>query len=328
MQSTLKPEEADPHDVFEIAPGVVLSARADQSSPTLAPDAISHVSAPHAAIVSDAIVPDVMASDAAAPVPPVEPVPLVDTTFRATSVDDILVQSDRTSRERWIGRALMSLFAMFAAVAAAAWQHYGDTAKHTIASWMPPFAVASSPPVQKPALAAQPAASAVQAAAQTSTPTQAPAPAAPPVASAAAVAPAAVSTDMAQLQSMTRDLAAMGQQMEQLKASIAQLRAGQEQMAQQMSRDFARTSEARSSEARPSETRAAEHARIAPLPPRSAAAPLRKPRPALAPAPAAMVSPLPPPAAAVAPLPPPAPSPQATIQPDGESVVRPPLPVR
>jgi hypothetical protein len=322
MQSTLKPEEADPHDVFEIAPGVVLSARADQASPTLAPDAISHVSAPQAAIVPDAIVPEVAASDAATPVP------AVDTTFRAASVDDILVQSDRTSRERWIGRALMSLFAMFAAVAAAAWQHYGDTAKHTIASWVPPFAVASSPPAQKPALAAQPATSAVQAV-QTSAPTQAPAaPAAPPVvpASAAAAAPAAVPTDTAQLQSMTRDLAAMGQQMEQLKASIAQLRAGQEQMAQQMSRDFARTSEARSSETRSSETRAAEHARIAPLP-RSAAAPLRKPRPALSPTSAAMVSPLPP--AAAAPLPPPpAPSPQATIQPDGESVVRPPLPVR
>jgi hypothetical protein len=319
MQSTLKPEEADPHDVFEIAPGVVLSARADQSSPTLAPDAISHVSAPHAAIVPDAI-----ASDAAAPVPP------VDTTFRATSVDDILVQNDRTSRERWIGRALMSLFAMFAAVAAAAWQHYGDTARHMIASWVPPFAVASSPPAQKPA-AAQPAASVVQAAAQTPAPTQTPAPAAPAVApaSAAAAAPAAVSTDMAQLQSMTRDLAAMGQQMEQLKASIAQLRAGQEQMAQQMSRDFARPSEARPAEARSTETRAAEHSRISPLPPRSPAAPLRKPKPALAPTPAAMVSPLPAPSAAVAPLPPPpAPPPQATIQPDGETVVRPPLPVR
>ncbi len=38
---------------------------------------------------------------------------------------------------------------------------------------------------------------------------------------------------------MTRDLASMGQQIEQLKTSIAQLKAGQEQMAQQMSRDFA-----------------------------------------------------------------------------------------
>jgi hypothetical protein len=320
MQSTLKPEEADPHDVFEIAPGVVLSARADQSSPTLAPDVISQVSAPHTAIAPDVTAPDVIAIDAAAPVPP------VDTTFRATSVDDILVKSDRTSRERWIGRALMSLFAMFAAVAAAAWQHYGDTARHMIASRVPPFAVASSPPAQKPALPAQPAASAVQAAAQASAPTQTPAPAAPPVAPATAAAPAAISTDTAQLQSMTRDLAAMGQQIEQLKASIAQLRAGQEQMAQQMSRDFARTSEARASEARSSETRAAEHSRISPLPPRSAAAPLRKPKPALAPAPAAMVSPLPPPPAAVAPLPPP--PVQATIQPDGESVVRPPMPVR
>jgi len=307
MQSTLTPEETDPHDVFEIAPGVVLAARPDHASATLAPDATGHASAPQAAILSD-----VIASDAAAPVPP------VDTTFRAASVDDILVQGDRTSTERWVSRAVMSLFAMGVAVAAAAWQHYGDEAKQMITSWTSPFSGASSPPAQKPALVAQ----AAQPAVQTAAPTQAPAPPAAPVAVAAT--PAAASSDTTQLQSMTRDLATMGQQIEQLKASIAQLRAGQEQMAQQMSRDFARSAEARTPEAK-----AAERSRISPLPPRSAAAPPRKPRSTLSPTPAAMVSPLPPPPAVASPaLPPPAPPPQATVQPDGESVVRPPMPVR
>ncbi len=309
MQSTLTPEETDPHDVFEIAPGVVLAARPDHASATLAPDTVGPASAPQAAILSD-----VIASDAATPVPP------VDATFRAASVDDILVQGDRTSTERWVSRAVMSLLAVCVAVAAAAWQHYGDEAKQMIASWTSPFTVASPPPAQKPALAAQPAQPAVQTAAQTPAPTQAPAPPAPPV----AVAPAAASSDTTQLQSMTHDLANMGQQIEQLKASIAQLKAGQEQMAQQMSRDFAKSAEARTSE-----TRAAERPRISPLPPRPAGTSVRKPKPTLLPTPAAMVSPLPPsPAVAAPPLPPPAPPPQATIQPDGESVVRPPMPVR
>jgi hypothetical protein len=306
MQSTPTPEETDPHDVFEIAPGVVLAARPDHASATLAPDVVVPASAPQTAMLSDVVVPD-----AAAPVPP------VDATFRAASVDDVLVRGDRTSTEKWVSRAVLSLFAMCVAVAAAAWQHYGDTAKQMIASWTSPLTVASSPPAQKPPVTTQPAAPTVQTAAQTPAPTQATAPAAPPV------APAATSTDTTQLQSMTRDLAAMGQQIEQLKASIAQLKAGQEQMAQQMSRDFARSAEARSSEAR-----AAEHPRIAPLPPRSAASALRKPKPTVSPTPAAMVSPLPPPPPAVTSPALPPPPVQATVQPDGEAVVRPPLPVR
>lgn len=327
MQSTLTPEETDPHDVFEIAPGVVLASRPDHASATLAPDTASQVS-------SQASTPQPVAASevVAAPVPPP-----VDATFRAASVDDILVQGERSSTERWMSRAIMSVFAMGAAVAAAAWQHYGDTAKHMITSWTPSFVVASSPPAQTPPPGAQPAmiAEAAPTAAQpapaapaatqalVSAPTQSPAAAAPPALAPTAAAP--VPQDAAQLQSMTRDLASMGQQIEQLKANIAQLKAGQEQMAQQMSRDLTKASEAKAAE-----VRAAERSRISPLPPRpaAAAAPPHKPKPTFppSPTPAAMVSPLPPPPTyPAAPAPPPQ---QATVQPDGEAVVRPPLPVR
>jgi hypothetical protein len=255
----------------------------------------------------------------AAPVPPP-----VDATFRAASVDDILVQGERSSTERWMSRAIMSVFAMGAAVAAAAWQHYGDTAKHMITSWTPSFVVASSPPAQTPPPGAQPAmiAEAAPTAAQpappapaatqalVSAPTQSPAAAAPPALAPTAAAP--VPQDAAQLQSMTRDLASMGQQIEQLKANIAQLKAGQEQMAQQMSRDLTKASEAKAAE-----VRAAERSRISPLPPRpaAAAAPPHKPKPTFPPSPTYPAAPAPPPQ-------------QATVQPDGEAVVRPPLPVR
>ena len=74
----------------------------------------------------------------------------------------------------------------------------------------------------------------------------------------------------------------MGQQIEALKATIAQLKAGQEQMAQQLQRDVvknavARNAEAKASEARP-ETRTSEHPRVLGAPPRPLAPPMRRPR--------------------------------------------------
>ena len=71
MQSTLDPKVADPHDIVEIVPDVVLVARAEKELSRLAQDAASRRTEPK------------MASDvfAGASVPP------VDTTFRATAVN-------------------------------------------------------------------------------------------------------------------------------------------------------------------------------------------------------------------------------------------------
>jgi hypothetical protein len=131
---------------------------------------------------------------------------------------------------------------------------------------------------------------------------------------------------------MARDLVSLGQQVEQLKASIDELKAGQ----QQVSRDIAKASE---QNLRP------KMSTISPPPPRPVPARPRKP-----------ITPLPPPQAAMAPPPqaaapyvPPAaapyvpqtaapyvprqvePPPQATAQPQQDeesSVPRPPMPVR
>jgi hypothetical protein len=326
MQSTLTSRETDPHDIFLIEPDVTPAARADQAPSRLVQEILSHPSAP----------PAHMAFAGASP--------SVDTTFRATDVnhvpDNIHLLDDRSSSGGWARRALIGfLFAVCSAVAAAAWQHYGHTAKAMIAAWTPPFALTSSPPAEQPALAEQPSSVAqapatdqtaaatdqAAAAAQPAAPAQPTAPAQP----APAVAPdvAAVPPDSAQsVEKMARDVASMGQQIEQLRASIEQLKAGQEQMSRDMAKNAeARNAEARNAAAKTFASRTSEpnlRPRISAPPPRSAAAPARQPRPAYYPPPAAAAPPLP----QTAPLLP-EPPPQATAE-DGAPLVRPPMPLR
>jgi hypothetical protein len=300
--------EADPHDVFLLEPEVIRALRAHKPSSKPAQAVINGPSAPQAHVAAD-VSPGVSA-------------PPVDTTFRATAADKIQVSGrDQPAISRWAKRVFMGLLALCSAVAAAAWQHYGDTAKQVIANLVPPFVLASSPPVQKPPLAEQPGSPVIQTAAADQEAAQPAAPAQPSEAAApAATASSPESTQL--LQSMTRDVATMGQEIEQLKASIAQLKAGQEQMA----RDMAKSSEAKSSEAKVSAH--SVQPRISAPPPRSAAAPARRPRPAYSPAQAVAAPALPPPPAAVAPAPlQPEPPPPATAQ-ELEPVVRPPMPVR
>ena len=123
----------------------------------------------------------------------------------------------------------------------------------------------------------------------------------------------------------------MSQQVQELKTTVAQLRASQAQMA----REFAKASEAKAADTRPAEQNHGPRvSALTPPPPRPAAPPpVRKPKPAYsyspssspAPMAAAPAAPLPP-VQAAAPLPP-AP-PKQTIADDGEPVVRPPMPLR
>src|SRR5712675_3128323 len=148
------------------------------------------------------------------------------------------------------------LLAACIGVAAIAWQSsYGDAAKEIIARWAPQHVVTLSPPLENPRLPALPSPPTVQAAAEKT---------ASPLAQTAPedVAPtaAALSPELTQLlQSMARDLATVGQGIEQLKAgqeqmardnakAAEQLKASQEQMA----RVIAKTSEAKTSEAKTS----------------------------------------------------------------------------
>jgi hypothetical protein len=316
MHSTLTRQEADPHDAFAIEPEIVLAARTHQASPDPVHEVLSLLSRRRAQTVSG------VSAGASTPT--------VDTTFRATAADirvpSIHVGSDRPagpspSGSRAKRAVTVFLFALCSALAAAAWQHYGAAARQMISAWTPPFALTSSPPTEKTGLTAQPDAPAVQAFAADQAPPQNATAAQPPEGTAPAAA--APSPEAAQLQSMARDLAAMGQQIEQLKASIAELRVGQQAMA----RDLAKAPEIKPSDIKPSEVKPLvqnPRPKIS-APPRSAAAPSRRPIPAYAPVQAA--APLPqqlPPPTSLRPMPPP----PAAAQPEDEAVVRPPMPLR
>lgn len=333
MLSTLNQTEQDPHDVIEIAPDVVLAARAGKPSATPATGTLSGTSAPEVRIASA----------------PGTATPSVDTTFRATTLDDFPIRGERSSFGKWMIRTFFAcLFAVCSAVAAAAWQHYGDQAQQMLADWAPPrINLSSLFSSGKPAAPEQSATSVAAATAADQAPAQAasaqpaptvpsqPAPATPAPQDTATAAPPptapAPATEATQLmQSMAHDITAMSQQIADLKTSIDQLKTRQEQM----SRDLAKAAEARIAEAKAAETkavemRAFERQRI--VPPRPAHAPVRKPRPVYTPVQASAVPP-PPPPVAMAPLPSsqsiaPLPPPQATVQPDGDPVVRPPMPV-
>ncbi|HKS18520.1 MAG TPA: hypothetical protein VJS63_04840 [Bradyrhizobium sp.] len=301
MDSMLKPREADdPHDAPITTPDVVPAAWADKVLADIKRDAVSVSAEPKPA-----------ASAASAPVLAPTPEP----TFRVTASDKIPAPGDKRSGGGWISRtAIAFIFALCSAIAAAAWQHYGDTAKQMVAKLPSPFVLAQSL-TEKPAAAEQPATPAVlastadQAAPQPATPAQ-PAEAAP---AAAALAPESEQL----LQSMARDLASMGQQIEQLKASVAELKAAQQPIS---------PTAARAPEPRAPETRAPEpRAKLSALPPRPAP-PVRRPTRPLYPAAQATAAP---PMTLTAPPPPPPPElqPQAAVQQD-EPVVRPPMPLR
>jgi hypothetical protein len=232
--------------------------------------------------------------------------PKVDNTFRATDVNNVPLL-DSSSRV-WIRRVVtVFVFALISVVAAAIWKHHGDAARETVASWLPLPSVIASPaaePATEPD--AQPAA-------------EQQAVAAPPTAQAASSKVAALPPEAEQqIQSLTRDLAAMTQQVEQLKAQIEVLKSNQ-QAAVAPTPPVARAPTPK------------PPPRITALPPRPIpVAP--PPRPAYQPAPQAAAMP-PPPAAAAPPAaypPPPQaypPPPQATTQPNGEPIVRPPMPM-
>ena len=312
MQSTPNPNQTDPDDVLVIAPDIVLVARPDRAEKefsNLAHDAMSRPSDSQTHMA-----PDFSAGPSVLP---------VDTTFRAAAVNDGQVRGSRRSiGVRAIRACIGFLLAVCLAVAASLWQHYGDAAKQIVARWVPQFALTSSSPQQNPALAEQPGPSAVQASAANAAAAQ-PVPPAQTATEGVAAASATLSPESTQLlQSMAGDLAHAEQEIEQLKASIAQLKASQ----QQMSRDFAKASEAKVSEAKVPEARASGakaseqnlRSRLSAAVRRSAAASARKPMP-----------PLPSPQAAAPSAPRQGePQPQPTAQPQAELAPRPPMPLR
>lgn len=295
MHSTLNPKQTEQHDspadqpdLLVIAPDVVLVAPGDKELSSLAHDAIARPWDPQPRIAVD---------------------PPVDTTFRAAPFNDIRIPRDQPMIGRRAVRGLVGLLlAVFIGGAAMAWHAYGDATMGIIEKWAPLFARSSSPPLERPTLADQQASAAKPTAPQ-------PAPAAQTLEVAAPTAPARPAESAQSLQSMAREI-------EQLKASIAQLRVSQEQM----SRDIAKTSEAKTSEPVVTQglgsqgvpTEPNSRPRISPHPPRSVAAPARKPvPPSQAAATPALTQGL-----ALEP------QPQIRIQQQDDPVPRPPMPVR
>jgi hypothetical protein len=242
-------------------------------------------------------------------------VPSVDTRFRPTAVDD-LVPRPRPGRKLALRFLAALALAIGSGVAAIGWEMYGDQAKQTISAWAPQLASLLPTPDKSPS--ASPPVEPV--AADAVVPQVPPAAAATP-ADGAAVQDAVTSADTAQ---MARDLASMGQQVEQLKATIAELKAGQQQMA----RDLAKATELNA------------RSKLALVPPRPPVVRPRKPDPAYAPTPTSL-----PPAPAVPAGPqavqsqptqlypaPPAVQPAAATQlppaPGFTSAPRPPMPVQ
>jgi hypothetical protein len=223
--------------------------------------------------------------------------PDVDNTFRASDINDIPARKDRSAARTWMKRALtVFTVALISALAAAAWQHHGDAATQAVASWVPGVSSSNEPAAATEQAEAAPAQAAEQ-------PSAAP----PPAQVASAGAPDAEQ----QIQSMARDLAAMGQQIADLKATVEQLKASQQAMT------AAPAPIARVPAAKP--------------PPRAA---LIAPRPTLPPphaprqiSPSAQAVAVPPPSPAALPPPQVYSPPQATVQPNGEPVMRPPAPL-
>jgi hypothetical protein len=330
MQSTPPLKDTDPHDVFAIES--LLHAHAEKAPP-LVHDPAAPSAAPQVHV--------------APPISVGPPTPQIEPTFRAPDVPDIQVENVRPSEikvhglrppgerpmGKWAKRLVMALLGLCGAIAAAAWQHYGDQAKAMAAEWAPPFVLAALPSAIRPAGAEQPSAPAIEAAAPDQASAQQPVATAPASVQPepTATATAAPSAESAQLQSMAQDLAQMGHQVEELKTTVAHLRASHAQMA----RELAKASEAKAADTRPAEQNL--RPRVSALtPPQARPAappPVRKPKPAYssspsyAPAPiaAAPAAPLPPVQAAAPP--PPAP-PQQTVADDGAPVVRPPMPLR
>jgi PBP1b-binding outer membrane lipoprotein LpoB len=324
MHSTLPAKQTDdPHDFVVVPPDLVQVAPADDELSNLVRDLARVSSAPQTDKGSEG-----MGSDFTA----VPPVPPVDTTFRASAVNDVLA----SRRPRPIGTLAARTFTALllagcAGVAAIGWESYGDAAKAMISNWTPQF-VLTSLPLEKLGLSAPSTPPAVEATAANAASPQAVALAqTAPQGVAANAAPSPESTQS--LQSMARDLASVGQEVVQLKASIEQLKASQ----QQMSRDVAKVSEQKNSSEQksfPEQNKTSAQnaqARISPLPPRPAVARAHKPVQPFPPAQAAIAPPLPQPAAPSVPRQseplPPAVA-QLPAEPGFSSVPRPPLPLR
>lgn len=161
-------------------------------------------------------------------------VPPVDATFRAASTNNVKGRGARTSFGRRLMRVVIGMI-LTACLAGAAvvWESQGEIVRPLVARWAPPFVLTLLSRMESPAVDPQPAPAAVADTTATAAPSTEAQAAADNVGSTAA-SPSPEQTQL--LQSMARDLAELRLQMEQMKAGIADLKAGQDQMAREASK--------------------------------------------------------------------------------------------
>ena len=274
MQSTPTLKDTDPHDVFAIES--LLAAHAEKAPPLAydpAPSLANAAAAPHVHAAAKSHVHVAPAISVVASTPQIEP------TFRAPDLGNIQLERGMQVEDvgpgeikvdglelpgerpqaKWVKRLVMVLLGLCGAVAAAAWQHYGDQATAVAAEWAPPFVLAALSAPDKAASASQPHTLKFRPPGprfRRLRPIQPPhnrprrrRPAEPGTSRGYATD---ASAESAELQTMTQDLAAMGQQVEELKATITELKASQAQMA----RELAKASGGKAAATKPSRTRA------------------------------------------------------------------------
>jgi len=320
MQTGVKPKATDDRRDFVVIPSDQVRVAPSDAEIT---DLLRAAARQHSDAGSRAASDDAAASSVLA----------VDTTFRATDVN-----ADVPAR-RSFGRRMMRAFAALLltlgiGAAALSWQTFGYAAKKALFSWAPKWAIAASLPLEKLGLSKESkpsddAADAAPAQADTSAPGATDA----SQSANAAATPAAPSPDGSQqLQSMAHDLANANQEIETLKASIAELKASQQQMA----RDLAKAAADRTAE-QAARAKAAAARKLASPPSYSPTTTAASPPPAYRPTPstysaqAAMPSASPP--AAAQPYVPPPPPPPIQLQPQADpgmppTAPRPPMPVQ
>lgn len=157
--------------------------------------------------------------------------PPIDAMVRPVPANDVGDPDERRRKVGLVGRTLLALVStLIIGLGAATWKSYGDVATRVIGGFVTQPVVASSQPAQpeKPEVAPPPPTTEIRAEAATPAPDQ-PAPAAQ-AAPAPPASPATASPDQTQqLQAIARDLAALGQQVDNLKAEMAQMKASQQQ---------------------------------------------------------------------------------------------------
>lgn len=254
----------DPHDFVVVSPDHVRVAPSD--------DEISDLLRAAARYRADSQAGSKPDLSAASPVPP------LDTTFRPTDVNNDLLGRRRAIGRR-VTRALVALLlAACVGAAAVVWQASGYAFKKMAFKWLPKVAVTASLPLEKLGLTSPSTAPDAEPADPEAEPQQTAStvPSASESAGAKAAETGQTPDSALSIQSMARDLAGVGQEVEALKASIAELKASQQQMA----RELAKANELNA------------RAKLTSVQPRPVAAPpVRKPAPPYAPSPPTAAAP-------------------------------------